>query len=305
LNFSVKILGSCSAVPAFGRHHSAQLVKYYGSTFLIDCGEGTQLQFQLHKSKLSKLTRIFISHLHGDHFLGLFGLLSTLSLMGRTKQLQVYGPKGLREIITTQLKYSQSIIKYPLDIIELEFPKSGILFEENNLRVSHCPLDHRIDCHGFTFEEVKQSHRLKPTCENLNLSKSQIANLKKGNDILNENGEILHKNEDLTNPPRKCKKYSYCSDTKYDERIVPFIKDSDLLYHEATFLNDLASRADSTYHSTAQQAGKMASLTNTSKLLLGHFSSRYKELRPFIQEAQTEFENCELAIEGLEFFIEK
>ncbi len=305
MNFSVKILGSCSAIPAFGRHHSAQLVKYYGSTFLVDCGEGTQLQFQLHKSKLSKVTRILISHLHGDHFLGLFGLLSTLSLMGRNKQLQVFGPKGLQEIITTQLKYSGSIIKYPLEIIEMEFPKSGVLFEDNNLRVSHFPLNHRIDCHGFVFEEVKQSHRLKPTCTELNLSKGQMTALKKGKDLLNEEGELLHKNEDLTNPPRKCKKYSYCSDTKFDERIIPFIENSDLLYHESTFLNDFASRAESTFHSTAQQAGKMAKLTNSGKLLLGHFSSRYKELSPFITEAKVEFENCDLAIEGEEFFIEE
>lgn len=304
MNFSVKILGSCSALPAFGRHHSAQIVKYYGSSFLVDCGEGTQLQFQAHKSKLTKINKIFISHLHGDHFLGLFGVLSTLSLMGRTKGIEVYGPQGLREIITTQLKHSGSIIKYPLKIEELEYPKAETLFEDHNLRVSHFPLNHRIDCHGFTFEEIKNSYRLKPECTKLNLSNSQIALLKKGQDILNEEGEVRFKNEDVALPPKPLKKYSYCSDTKFDERIIPFIQKSDVLYHESTFLNDHSSRADTTFHTTAQQAGKMASLSKSKTLLLGHFSSRYKNLAPFLSEAQLEFNDCRLATEGEEFIID-
>ena len=288
-------------MPAFGRHHSAQLVKYYGNTFLVDCGEGTQSQFQVHKTKISKVTHIFISHLHGDHFLGLFGLLSSMSLMGRTKELYVFGPIGLRDIITTQLRYSESIIKYPLEIEELEYSKSGVLIENNNLRISHFPLNHRIDCHGFVFEEVKKPYRIKPICKELGLSNSQMGLLKRGKDILDSEGGVLYKNAELAELPKKCNKYSYCSDTKFDERIIPFIENSDLLYHESTFLNDQASRAEGTLHSTAQQAGKIASLSNAGKLLLGHFSSRYKELDPFKTEAQLEFKNCELAIEGKEF----
>lgn len=303
MNFSVKILGSCSAIPAFGRHHSAQIVKYFGNTYLIDCGEGTQHQFLLHGSKTSKITKILISHLHGDHFLGLFGLVSTLSLMGRNKPLQIFGPKGLREIITTQLKYSESIINYPLDIVELDFPSSGILFEENNLRVSFFPLQHRIDCHGFTFEEVKKSRKLKPESNSLSLTNGQIALLKKGKDIIHTDGKVKFFNKDLTNEPDPCYKYSYCSDTKFDSDIIPYIKNSSLLYHESTFLNIHKERAKQTLHSTAQQAGEIAKLSNSKSLLLGHFSSRYKELDPFVEEAQLEFQKVDLAIEGQEFII--
>ena len=269
---------------------------------MIDCGEGTQLQLRKYKVNQNKITAIFISHLHGDHFLGLFALISTMSLLGRSTPLSIYGPKGLSEIITVQLKYSQTILSYPVSFYETDPNNPTIIYDHQNITVTTIPLEHRIDCTGFLFREKTKPRRINPDIlSETTFSSSQLKALKHGEDILDETGNIIYKNEAVTLPPRKCRSYAFCSDTRYMESLVPQLKDVDLLYHEATFLNKHAERAAKTYHSTAEQAAELAKKSQVGKLLLGHFSTRYQDLSPFIDESKHLFDNVELAIEGSEF----
>jgi ribonuclease Z len=296
LSFSLTILGATSAIPAYGRHHSAQVLKVYNKFFLIDCGEGTQLQLSKYRVNINKIHSIFISHLHGDHFLGLFGLLSSMSLVGRTKELHIYGPAGLDEIITIQLKYSQSGFNFPVNFQTV--PNTpGLIMELGNMTVESFPLDHSISCNGFLFKEKPKPRRILKTREEMNISLSGFAELKKGSDIRDKDGNLV-KNEEVTGPPKRSRSYAYCSDTAYNEDILPFITGVDLLYHESTFLTDMASRAASTKHSTAKQAATIAQKANADTLILGHFSSRYKDIEPIQEEARTVFQNSHLAIEG-------
>jgi len=270
----------------------------------MDCGEATQLQLKRYKLRAQRINNIFISHLHGDHYLGLMGLLSTMHLMGRSQKLNLYGPKGLSEIITMQLKYSQTVFNYDINFVEVDTTQNKVVHEDNFVQVYSIPLNHRIPCCGYLFAEKKKNRRIKKEVLPNDFSIRNIIRLKHGEDILDEEGNLLYKNAALTLPARKSYSYAFCSDTKYDESIVPMIKGVDLLYHEATFLEEHADRAGNTYHSTAKEAATIAKKAKVGKLILGHFSVRYKELEPIRDEAQTVFENSELALEGEEFILD-
>ena len=270
----------------------------------MDCGEGTQLQLKRYHIRSQRINHIFISHLHGDHYLGLMGLLSTMHLMGREKKLDLYGPKGLSEIITMQLKYSETVFNYPINFVEVDTTVSKVVHEDDFVKVRTIPLNHRIPCSGYLFEEKKKNRRLIKALLPPNLSFRNIARLKHGEDIVDEDDKIIFKNSDMTLPPKKSFSYAFCSDTKYDETIIPIIKGVDMLYHESTFMEEHADRAANTFHSTAKEAATIAKKAEVEKLLLGHFSVRYKELTPILDEARTIFENAHLAIEGEEFVLD-
>lgn len=251
--------------------------------------------------KAQKLKNIFISHLHGDHYLGLMGLLSTMHLMGRKTALNLYGPKGLAEIITLQLKYSDTVFNYEVNFVEINTEANQLIHEDDHIEVYTIPLDHRIPCSGFLFKEKPKKHRIikEELPENLEVSKIQA--LKRGEDILNEDGSIELDHRFYTKAPRRSFTYAYCSDTKYNESVIPIIKGADLLYHESTFLDEHMDRASNTYHSTAKEAATIAKKAEIGQLLLGHFSVRYKDLQPLESEARSVFPNAHLAIEGKEF----
>jgi ribonuclease Z len=303
LGISVKILGSNSAAPAHRRNQTSQLLNVEGRLHLIDCGEGTQLQLKRFHIRAQRIKNIFISHLHGDHYLGLMGLLSTMHLLGRKKPLNLYGPKGLSEIITMQLKYSETVLNYHVDFHEVDTTKHALVHEDDFLKVYSIPLNHRIPCSGYLFEEKPKKRRIIKEMIPEGFSVRHIVMLKNGEDVLDEAGNLLYKSLEYTRPPKKSYKYAFCSDTKYDESILPYIEGVDMLYHESTFLDEHAERAANTFHSTAKQAATIAQKAKAGRLLLGHFSIRYKELQPLKEEAQTVFENSELALEGEDYIL--
>jgi ribonuclease Z len=298
LNFELKILGSNSAAPAHNRHQTAQLLSIYNQLYMIDCGEGTQMQLTRYKVKFHRINHIFISHLHGDHYIGLIGLISTMHLQKRESDLTIYGPPGLSDILTLQLKYSQTILSYKINFKEYDPSSRQIVLDDEHVTVETIPLKHRVACSGFLIREKPNKRRLNKlkNLEQFNLQ--QLLDLKDGKDILDEEGSILYQNEDFTLPPKKARSYAYCSDTLYDEGIIGQIQNVDLLYHEATFLSDREERAKETFHSTARQAATIAKKADVGQLVIGHFSIRYKDLNPLLQEARETFKNTVLAIEG-------
>ncbi len=302
--FQVTILGSNSAIPAYGRHHTSQYVLIKNQRFLVDCGEATQNQIKHYKLSALKLNAIFISHLHGDHYLGLVGLLSSMHLQGRTKPLNLFGPRGLRDIITTHFKYSDTVLRYQLNFTPTDATSEAIIYEDKHVEITTIPLNHRIDCTGFLFREKPHLIRFNKEKLPANLSLVNIASLKKGGNIYDDKGDVLYKNSELTLPPYRQRAYAYCSDTKYIPNLKNQLHGIDLLYHEATFLDENELRASNTYHSTAGQAALLAKNANAKKLLLGHFSARYKDLNPFKEEARKVFNESYLAIEGTTFDIE-
>ena len=306
MSFEVQILGSNSAAPAHGRHHTAQSVRIQSYQFLVDCGEGTQLQMRRYGVKKNRLSHIFISHLHGDHYLGLMGLLSTMHLNGRKQAIDLYGPIGLAEIITTQLKYSNTKLSYPLHFHEIKESSSTLILDLPQLSVYTIPLSHRIQCNGFLFKEkLKPRKLIKEKLAEVSMKVAHMNSLKRGEDVMDENGELLYAVSDFTMPPKRSRSYAYCSDTIYHEDILPIIKEVDLLYHESTFLHDQLERAQHTFHTTCKQAATMAKKANVGELILGHFSNRYKELEPLLAEAKQEFPYCSLGIEGTTFSVEE
>lgn len=303
MKFEITILGSGSATPTIERGPTSQYVYINERHLLIDCGEGTQLQLRKNKIKFSKINHIFISHLHGDHYLGLVGLISSFHLLGRTRELHVYGPKPLKEIIRLNLKASGTYLKYPIFINEIDTKEPQVLFEDKVIQVSSFPLKHRVPCMGFRIQEKEHPLTVKKTAiEDYDLGIEQIKEIKEGEDIVLESGELI-KNDKLTNPQPEQRSYAFCSDTAYSEAIVPHIKDVTTLYHEATFLSSLEDRAKQTQHSTAIQAAKIAKLANAKNLLLGHFSARYSDVDEFVLEAQTEFKNVQTVIDNQKFEI--
>ena len=294
----LSILGCNSATPLENHHTTSQILEVKNHLFLIDCGEGTQIQLRNQKINFSRIKHIFISHLHGDHFYGLVGLISTFRLLGRTSDLNVYGPKGIKEIITLQLKLANSWTNYNLFFHELDSKTSQIIFEDDDLLVKTIPLDHRVYTNGFLFQEKSGQRRLDiQKIEDFNIKPYDYQNLKLGKDLIIEEGKIIQ-NQSLTLEPHPVKNYAFCSDTSYNESIVPLIEFVDLLYHEATFLDSHANLAKKTKHSTAKQAAKIAKLSKVKRLILGHFSSRYKDKSQFITEAKSVFEKVELASDG-------
>ena len=297
----ILILGSNSAAFAYGRHHTAQVLKNENKFFLIDCGEGTQIQMRRYKVKLSKIHAIFISHLHGDHYFGLTGLLNTMHLYGREAELKLVGPPGLKEVVSLQLSMSQTSLSYPIQFTEWVPETDQLVYEDNKLTVTTIPLNHRIACSGYLFEEKPKPIRISRDAIPDQLSHPEIIQLKKGEDILNLDGTLKYKNKDVTLPPNPSYSYAYCSDTKYMPDLAKKIKGVHLIYHESSFTDEMADRAESTYHSTASQAAQVAKDAGANGLLLGHFSSRYSNLDGFLAEAHEVFKETELAIEGETF----
>ena len=303
MRFEVKILGSNSAIPTNNRHPSSQLISYHNTSYLIDCGEGTQSQMSTYKVKRSKIKQIFISHLHGDHVFGLPGLLTSFSLQGRVDDLEVFGPVGIKEYIETIIRVSESHLSYSLHINEIVPDQHKKIFEDQHIIVYSFPLNHRIATSGYRFEEKRSQINIDPKAiEQNNLSGQQIKQLKEGGIILDYNGSPLSIS-DISLPPKPRRSYTYCSDTVYDETIVESVKDSSYLYHEATYLHDLQAQAKERMHSTAKEAGQIASMSGVGHLIIGHYSSRYKDLQPLLLEAQSIFPKTSLATEGKTFEI--
>lgn len=258
-----------------------------------------RLQVNFHR-----INHIFISHLHGDHYLGLMGLLYTMHLQKRVNNLHVYSHRGLDEIITTHLRYSRSALVYKIIFHRLEKGAREVIFEDEALTVETIPLSHKIRCSGFLFKEKSKPRRIDKTLLPSGLMLQQIGNLKKGDDVLDEAGNVIYRNSDLTLEPRKSRSYAYCSDTAFEKNLLQQIQDVDLLYHEATFLDADEAKAHETMHSTAREAASIAQLAGANTLLLGHFSARYKDLSPMLEEARSIFPNCKLALEGEEFTVD-
>lgn len=297
------ILGCYSATPRTLTNPTSQLLEIRNHMFLIDCGEGTQVQLRKHKLKFSRIKHIFISHLHGDHFFGLPGLISTFRLLGRESKLHIYGPKGIKEAITLFLKLGDSWTNYPLLFHELTSKESELIFEDDKVLVRTIPLNHRIYTNGFLFEEKMAPRVLDvDATAKFGIDKSEFRNIKNGKDGASREGDSIP-NSELTLDPPKPKRYAFCSDTAYKEDIVPLIEDVDLLYHESTFLETEQRLCAKTKHSTAAEAATIAKKANVNKLLLGHYSTRYKSLELFKEEAKPIFANVEIADDGKVFEI--
>ena len=304
MSLKLTILGCHSATPRVNAHPTSQFLEIKNHNFLIDCGEGTQVQLRKYGIKFSKIKHIFISHLHGDHYFGLIGLIATFRLLNRENALNIYAPKGLKEVITLQLKLSKSWTNYPLIFHELSSKNSELIFEDEKVEVHTIPLNHRIYTNGFLFQE-KLGERKLNIVEISNYKEIEICdyqNLKNGKDFKFENGDLI-KNEKLTLDPNLPKSYAFCSDTCYFPSIISIIKNATCLYHETTFLKDKEDLATSTKHSTAEQAAKIANEAEVKQLIIGHFSNRYKNKLLFQDEAKTVFENTLLAEEGKTFEI--
>ncbi|RZJ69939.1 MAG: ribonuclease Z [Flavobacterium sp.] len=298
MTFEVTILGSSSATPMFNRNPTAQLLNCNEKFYLIDCAEGTQQQLLKFGLKASKIDYIFISHLHGDHYFGLIGLLSSMHLNGRTKPLHIFAPAPLKEILDIQFKYSDTNLKYELIYFATDTTTSKVILENHDATVETIILNHRIPCTGFKFTEKKRLRKLIiDKLEQDQVPVELYPLLKRGVDLDLPDGSVI-KNIDYTVDSAQPKSYAYCSDTLYDERYFETIKNCDTLYHESTFLHDMLDRAKETHHTTALQAAQVANIVGAKKLLIGHFSSRYKTLNELLDEAKSDFSNTELAIEG-------
>ncbi|MCR9014918.1 ribonuclease Z [Aquiflexum gelatinilyticum] len=304
MEFEVTILGSNSAIPAHGRNQTSQLVSVGNSFLLIDCGEGTQIQLRKFKLKFGRIDFILISHLHGDHFYGLMGLISSFHLVKRERLLTIFGPSGLDEIITTQLKHTNTKLSFPLRFVPTQAEGKNLILEEPMFRVFTFPLQHRIPCTGFLIEEKPGlRNMIKEKLVKTKMPVEAIVSLREGNDVLDSDGKVIYRVEEYTYPPKQSKKYGYCSDTIFDLSLVDYIKGVDLLYHEATFGDDETERAGTTFHSTSRQAANIAKEAEVDKLLLGHYSSRYKDLIPILNQAKEVFENSFLSEEGITYSI--
>ena len=303
MKFEVTILGSSSSTPIFNRNPSAQLLNVNEKYILIDCGEATQNQLLHFGLKANRIDQIFISHLHGDHYLGLVGLLSSLHLNGRTKPIDIFGPPELKEIMNIQFKHSQTELKYPINFKATRSDQFEKIFQNYDVTVESFPLDHRIPCTGFKFTEKQRLRKIiKDKIEELSIPIEMIPLIKKGYNFTDKNGRV-HLSEDLTIEAQRQKAYAYCSDTVCSWKYLSHIENVDMLYHESTFMHDMLSRAEETFHTTALQAAEVAAKANVKKLLIGHFSARYKDLQPLLDEAKAVFPETQLAIEGKTFEI--
>ena len=295
------ILGCYAATPRTITNPTSQVLEIKNRMFLIDCGEGTQVQLRKNKIKFSKINQVFISHLHGDHFFGLIGLISTFSLLGRTTDLHIYGPKGIKEIILLQLRLSKSWTNYDLYFHELESEVSEIIFEDDKVVVTTIPLKHRVYTNGFLFQEKIGERKLNMDAVlNHEIESCYYQKIKNGKDITLEDGRIIS-NSILTFDPIQPKSYAFCSDTVYHEDIIPIIENVDVLYHESTFLESEDALALKTLHSTAKQAAQIALKANAKQLILGHYSTRYDSITVFQEEAKTIFSEVLLADDGKTF----
>ena len=297
--FEIDILGCGSATPTTRHNPSSQIINVRDKLFMIDCGEGTQLQLRRSKLRFGRLNRIFISHLHGDHCFGLIGLISTLGLLGRTGDLIIHSVAGLEEILRPEIDFFCKDHPFQVKIETFDPKKSEIIYDDRSVTVKTIPLKHRVPCAGFLFQEKqKEAHLISDLIKFYNIPIKELAKIKQGADFITEEGNVIP-NARLTTPAEPARSYAYCSDTAYDERIIPIVEGVDLLYHEATFANSDTPRAKQTGHSTAQQAAEIAKRANVKKLMLGHFSARYPDNEILLDEAKGIFENTILANEGL------
>lgn len=304
MKFEVTILGSSSATPIYTRHPTAQVLNVRERFFLIDCGEGTQLQMMRYKIKMHRISHIFISHLHGDHYFGLIGLLSTMHLQGRTTELHLYGQQDLMDIIEIQLRLSNTVLRYNLIFHPVRHYVSSIILEDESIQVRSIVLNHRVPCTGFLFREKPKPRKLLiAKMQQYNIPFNYFNKIKNGEDYEDDHGNKII-NAELTLPAPPPGSYAFCSDTVYDPAIANDVKGVDILYHESTFMHDMLERAQATYHTTSLQAAELARTAGVKKLLIGHFSARYKNLAPMLNEAREVFPNTHLALEGLRFSVD-
>lgn len=305
MKFSLTILGSSSAMPTTKRFPTAHLLNVNERFFLIDCGEGTQLQLRRFKLGFAKINRIFISHIHGDHVFGLFGLLSSLQLLGRKSELHIHGPGEIRELVKFYQKYFGTEQSYRIYVHPLGYTRKMMIFEDERLEVFSFPLKHRVPACGFLFREKPSELNLKK--EAIDIHKpgiEYIRKIKKGEDFVNPQGVVVP-NCELTLPPWKQRSYAYCSDTSFCPELADILKDVDLLYHESTFATEDEELASATGHSTSAQAARIALECNARKLVIGHFSSRYKSTDNLLGQAREIFANTFAASDGDEYVVER
>jgi ribonuclease Z len=296
---SVTILGNNSAVPAFNRHPTSQVVSHDGQNYLVDCGEGTQIQMIKYKIRRGRISHIFISHLHGDHYFGLIGLINTFNLLSHTQELHVYGPAPLQQIIEMQLKVADTTMCFELHFHTIT--ENATLVNNDKIKIKCFRTAHRIECYGFSFEEKQGKRKL--LIEKVRRYKIPISfygSLQNGLDYITPRGRVI-KNDKVTTLPGAGKKYAFCADTRYDESMIEHIYGFDAIYHETTYLDNMRERAYERFHSTTIQAAEIARRAMVTKLLIGHFSSRHSTLEAFESEARSVFSNTELALEGVSF----
>lgn len=301
--FEITILGNTSSIPVHGRNHTSQVIRYGQELLLLDCGEGTQIQLRKYKVKSSRISHIFISHLHGDHYLGLVGLLSSYNLAKRTKPLTIFGPQGLDDIILTNFRWSNTKLGYPLTFIKTDPEAFNLILSLRGIDVFSFPMKHRLPTTGFLFKEKPGLRNLiKDKLRESAIPLQAIHNLRRGDDYTDPSGQF-YSLEEYTYPFPPMRSYAFCSDTIFDPGLKQYISGVDLLYHESTFMDSDEKRAAVTFHSTGSQAGQIANLCRVKQLLLGHFSSRYMDLEPMLAEAQVFFPNTILSEEGQTYAI--
>ncbi len=301
--FRVTIVGSGSAIPTLQRAATSQVVQYNGTTILLDCAEGTQLQLKKLKISIMRIDHVFISHMHGDHYFGLIGLINTLHLIGRTNPLNIFGPSELIDILNLQLRASDTKLRYTINFSALEQEGKQLIFEDNTLRYFSFPVIHRIPTWGFLIEEKDTELQIDPLfLAQRKLDIPTIKAIKSGSDFTDIDGNIVSNNL-ITYPLAKRRSYAFCTDTSFDERLATYFTGVSMLYYEATFMHHMADTAAETFHSTSRQAAQMALIANAEKLLIGHFSSRYTDLQPLLEESRVVFPNTDLAMDGSVFEI--
>jgi ribonuclease Z len=298
MTFNVTVLGSSASIPAYGRFPSAQVVNHNERLFLVDCGEGTQIRLQQFGFRRGRIHHILISHLHGDHFFGLIGVLTTMNLLGRNKPLHLYAHSGILDVINVQLRIARSELFFELVLHPLDGLESDIIFENDVLEIVTVPLKHRVPCWGFLFREKQLSRRyLADKAASMNIPINAIPRLKAGEDYVRPSGEVISF-ESVTAAAPTPRSYTYLSDTAFDESLVELVPRVDLMYHEATFAEDNRARAVETFHSTAIDAAQIAKRSGARQLLLGHYSAKYKNLEPLLEEARGVFPNALLSMDG-------
>lgn len=296
--FQLKILGNNSAIPAHGRNQTSQIVQLESQYILIDCGEGTQMQLSKQNIRLNRIRTVLISHLHGDHYFGLIGLISTMHLFNRKARLKIFAPPKLRDILLLQLAASETELSFDLDFEPIIHTGNRLILDEASFTVEAFLLDHGISCYGFLIREKPKQRRIIKEKIPEGLLIQELLALKRGKDVLNDDGSVKYDFREYTLPPRHSRSYAYCSDTRFTRQIIPYIQGVDLLYHEATFSEEMKERAVETHHSTAREAAEIARFSNVKKLVLGHYSTRFKDPAPLLEEAKSVFEESYLTVEG-------
>lgn len=301
--FKIHILGCGSALPTLKHNASSQLIEMRGKCFMVDCGEGAQMQFRRSHIHFSKLNAIFISHMHGDHCFGLMGLLSTLGMLGRTSKLRIYAPKDYEPLFKQQVEFFMQTMEYEMEMIPVDTEKQQVIYEDHSLTVETVPLQHRVPCCGFIFREKPTlPHIRRDMIDYYGIPVSQINNIKNGADWTNEDGDVIP-NARLVQPADSPRSYAYCSDTRFMPALKEQVKGVTVLYHESTYTAEQEDRAKIYYHSTARQAATIAAGAGVGTLLLGHYSARYNDEKVLLEEAKAVFPNSILTQEGMVFDI--